>query len=352
MDVKAIGRLMDHKLDTALGRRAVLRLLRPAVLLALLVCSACGPTLATSAPPASPPTPTTPPSVDTEEPSAATEAPAATEEAAPPGSDVPLAALINGQPLRLADYERELGQYEADMPLRGIDPGSEEGQADLAQARAWILDWLITEILIVQAAEDAGGTVSDAEVDAILEEMIAENGGEEAFLAKLVERGETREDARAQVRTGLIVSKMNQQISEGVPSVAEHVHARHILVDTAEEAERIHAQLDGGADFSALAKQFSQDPNTRETGGDLGFFPRGILTAPEVEEAAFALQPGQYSDVVASLLGYHIVQVVERDPTRDVNPDNLRLLQEQVLQAWVEGLKAQATVEIFVDVSP
>jgi parvulin-like peptidyl-prolyl isomerase len=263
-----------------------------------------------------------------------------------------LAALVNGQPIYLADYERALGQYEADLPLRGIDPSSPEGQADLAQARSWILDFMITEELIVQAATEAGVTVSDAEVDAVMAEMVAENGGEEAFRAKLEEWGETYEDHREKERRGLIVMQMSQRVADSVPTVAEHVHARHILVDTQEEAERLHDQLDGGADFATLARTYSQDPNTREAEGDLGWFPRGILTVPKVEEVAFSLSPGQYSDVVPSLLGYHIVQVVERDPAREVSPDNLHLLQERVLQEWVEGLRTQADIQIFVDTAP
>jgi parvulin-like peptidyl-prolyl isomerase len=273
-------------------------------------------------------------------------------DAPSPTPEAPLAALVNGQPIYLADYERELGQYEADLPARGIDPSSAEGQADLAEARAWILDWMITEVLIEQAAAEANIVVSDADVNASMQEMATENGGEESFRAKLEERGETYEDAWQKVRSGLIVAAMNRYISEAVPTVTEHIHARHILVDTAEEAERLHAQLEAGADFAALAKAYSQDPNTRETGGDLGFFPRGILIAPEVEEAAFALQPGQFSDVVPSLLGYHIVQVVERDPARSVSPENLRLLQDRALQEWVEGLWARAVIQRFVETAP
>jgi parvulin-like peptidyl-prolyl isomerase len=330
----------------AMGKLAALPL--------LVLCTACGPALATSVAP-----------TPTHQAESQGEAPAPLETAAAPvdpspvpaapaspASEGPLAALVNDEPIYLADYERELGQYEADLPSRGIDPSSPEGQADLADARVWILDWMVTEKLIEQAAAEAGVMVSDEEVDAAMQEMIDENGGEESFMAKLAARGETYEDARQKVRVGLIVGAMNQRIIEGVPTVAEHVHARHILVDTSQEAERIHAQLQAGADFAALAKAYSQDPNTRETGGDLGFFPRGILTAPEVEEAAFALQPGQFSEVVPSLLGYHIVQVVERDPNREVSPDNLHLLQERALQEWVEGLWAQAVIQRFVETNP
>jgi parvulin-like peptidyl-prolyl isomerase len=71
-----------------------------------------------------------------------------------------------------------------------------------------------------------------------------------------------------------------------------------------------------------------------------------------VEEVAFALQPGQFSGVVISELGYHIVQVVERDPARQISQENLSLLQETAVQDWVERLWAQAEVERFVETAP
>jgi parvulin-like peptidyl-prolyl isomerase len=266
--------------------------------------------------------------------------------------DRPLAALVNDQPIYLSDYERELGRYEASLLSRGIDPNSTEGQTNLAQARTWILNVMIEQVLAEQAATAVGISVTDEEVDAYMQEMIAENGGEEQFRAKLTEWGETYEDAWQEVRTQLIGMTMTERIVEQVPTTAEHVHARHILVDTAEEAERILTQLQAGADFATLAKAYSQDTSTRDSGGDLGFFPRGILVAPEVEEVAFALQPGQFSGVVTSSLGYHIVQVVERDPARSVSPENLRLLQDRAVQEWIEGLWDQAVVERFIETAP
>jgi len=269
-----------------------------------------------------------------------------------PTPELPMAARVNGQPVYLADYERELGQYESSLLSRGIDPNSPEGQENLAQARDWVLNVMIEQALTEQAAAEAGVIVSDDEVDAYIQAMIEENGGEEAFQAKLAEWGETTEDAWHEVRAQLIGMAMTQRIVENVPTAAEHVHARHILVDTSAEAERILAQIQAGADFAALAKAYSQDSSTRESGGDLGFFPQGILVAPEVEDAAFALQPGQFSGVVTSPLGFHIVQVVERDPARPVSPENLRLMQDRAVQDWIEGLWAQATVEHFVEAGP
>jgi parvulin-like peptidyl-prolyl isomerase len=208
---------------------------------------------------------------------------------------------------------------------------------------------MIEQVLTEQAAEKAGIQVSEAELEQYMQDMVAESGGEEAFRAKLEEWGETYEHAKKEVRAQLIGMQMTQRVVSQVPESAEQVHARHILVDTKQEAQRIHSQLQAGADFAALAKAHSQDRSTREHGGDLGFFPRGILFSTEVEEAAFSLQPGQFSGVVSSPLGFHIVQVVERESERAIGTENLQLLREKAVQDWVESLWAQADVERFVE---
>ncbi|MDY7078411.1 MAG: peptidylprolyl isomerase [Chloroflexota bacterium] len=311
----------------------------------LVVLTACGPVLDTT-------TPSTNASVNTATTPVPTEPTVEPVSVPSPTPEPPLAARANGYPIYLADYERWLARYEASLPAQGIDPNSPEGQEKLAQHRDQVLNVMIEQALTEQAAMAAGIVVSDDEVNAYMQEVIAESGGEEAFRAKLAEWGETEEDAWREVRAQLIGMAMTQRVIENVPETAEHVHARHILVDTPQEAERILAQLQASADFATLARAYSQDISTRESGGDLGFFPRGILVAPEVEKVAFDLQPGQFSGVVTSVLGYHIVQVVDRDPAHPVSTENLRYLRNQAVQKWVEELWSQAVVERFIETTP
>ncbi len=270
----------------------------------------------------------------------------------PTPTERPLAARVNGEPIYLADYERELERYRSSLEAQGVAPDSEEGQERLNQARGWILNMMIEQVLTEQAAERAGVEVTEAEVEQELQDMAAESGGDEAFRAKLEEWGETYEHAREEVRAQLIGMKMTERVVAQVPDATEQVHARHILVDTQEEAQHIRSQVEAGADFAALAKARSQDRSTRDNGGDLGFFPRGILVASEVEQAAFSLQPGQVSDVITSAMGFHIVQVVERDPDRAISAENRQLLREQAVQDWVESLWTDAEIERFVEAAP
>ena len=90
----------------------------------------------------------------------------------------------------------------------------------------------------------------------------------------------------------------------------EEVHARHILVPTEDEAKAILAQLKGGADFAALAKEKSKDPGAAE-GGDLGYFTKDQMV-PEFAEVAFKLDKGQLSDPVKTQFGWHIIKVEDK----------------------------------------
>jgi peptidyl-prolyl cis-trans isomerase C len=132
---------------------------------------------------------------------------------------------------------------------------------------------------------------------------------------------------------------------------AEEVHARHILVDNEDLAKKIIAELKKGADFTALAKQYSKDPSGDHS-GDLGFFRKDEMV-PEFSAAAFALQPGQITDVpVHSQFGWHVIQVMERrkaaPPTFEQAHDELRqkAIQQGVQQA-VAAARTKVTVEKF-----
>lgn len=287
------------------------------------------------------PAPTTPPEPPTATPIPAT--PTATPE--------PLAALVNNDPIWLADYQRQMARYEASMTSAGQDPATAEGQAALAAGRAWVLDILIDQRLIVQAANAAGITVSDAELDATVASLRAEVG-EEAFQQWLAQEGMTLEEMRATLHNEMLATRMSNQVVAQIPTHAEHIQARHILVATEAEAQQILGQLQAGGDFAALAGVYSQDLSTRDSGGDLGYFPRGVLTAPEVEVAAFALQPGQISGIVPSGLGYHLIQVVTRTPDMEISPENLHLLQDTAVRAWLDGLRETAIIQRFVETTP
>ena len=235
------------------------------------------------------------------------------------------------------------------MAGQGFDLESEDGKARLAQMRRQVLDSMIEQVLIKQAAAQEGVAISDEELEATIQQSIEEGGGQASFEEWLQTSDLTYGDFKEEIRFQLLAQAIFERVTDSIPTTAEQVHARHIVVNTEEEAQAILTRLQAGEDFAALARQHSQDENTKEAGGDLGFFPRGLLLSPEVEEAAFALQPGQISEVVRSQFGYHIVQVLEKVPERPLPPELLNSLKEQAFAGWMQERWDGATIERFID---
>ena len=264
-------------------------------------------------------------------------APAATPTPAPPtATPVPLAARVNGEGIPLAAFQASLAQLQkADADLKKT--------ADEAAQRQRVLDDLVYTILLSQAAKSDGYTLSDADLEAKITELAGKIGGKEALQAWEAANGYTDESLRESLRASYAAAWERDRILAQVPDTVEQVHAQQILVSDEATAQGILQSLQSGSKFASLALKY--DP---ATGGDLGWFPKGYLTAPEVEAAAFSLQPGQTSEIIKSSLGYHIIQVIERDPQHPLSPDAKLTLQQAALKKWLEDRRAQSQVETLI----
>jgi peptidyl-prolyl cis-trans isomerase D len=122
----------------------------------------------------------------------------------------------------------------------------------------------------------------------------------------------------------------------------ERVRASHILLNTGgkdeaavrKQAEELLAKVKGGADFAALAKEYSEDPGSKVKGGDLDFFPRGQMV-PEFEASAFSLAPGQVSDLVKTQYGFHIIKVVDKQAATTQTLDQVRPRIQETLASQI-----------------
>lgn len=148
----------------------------------------------------------------------------------------------------------------------------------------------------------------------------------------------------------LLRDKLRQAVAAQVPEVEPQLKLSHILLKTREEAEAALARLSasgGGEDFALLAQELSQDPGTSSQGGDLGWAPRGTYD-PAFEEAAWALAPREISAIVETGFGFHIIQVLERDEARLLDPALMEQRREEAFLRWLEEHKAAARIERFL----
>lgn len=248
-----------------------------------------------------------------------------------------MAARVNGEGILLSDYEEELKRYQVALE----QTAQTEDQANASEV---VLDELVGQFLLAQSAALEGFKVEDAALDERYQELADQIGGEENLRTWISNNFFSEESFRRALKRDMAVVWMRNRILDSVPKTADQVHARQILVRSENEATAVERRLQVGTDFTEMA--FEYDPLT---GGDLGWFPAGYLLQPDVEKAAFTLQPGQFSAIIPTSYGYHIVYMIERDPEHPLSAEALKFVQRQALENWLTDKRAQSAVEFYVN---
>lgn len=253
----------------------------------------------------------------------------------PTATAVPLAALVNGEPITMEEFQNELSQFLA--------VHDESGTNLATDAEKFVLDDMINQVLLAQAAYESGYYIDESDLQSRMDELAEVIGGTQELINWYTEHGYTEPGFRIALARSVAAAWMRDHIISEVPETAEQVHARQILLYNEEQANEVYDLLQSGQDFESLA--INNDP---VTGGDLGWITRGYLTQAAVEEAAFRLEPGEYSQVIKTDLGYHIVQVVENDPQRKLDLDAYAILQTQAIKLWLEARRGESEVQILL----
>jgi parvulin-like peptidyl-prolyl isomerase len=243
-----------------------------------------------------------------------------------------MALLVNGEGITLVEFNAEVERYTSEQTARGRT-------VDSATATSAVIEDLVAQLLMAQAAQANGFTLDAASLQARVDSLATQIGGAGALSGWKSAHGYSDQAFRSALKRASEAAWMRDKIISTVPSTGEQVHVQQILLYNQDTAVSFLSQLNGGADFNELA--FRADPVTR---GDLGWVPRGYLLNAQIEEAAFNLAVGQHSDVITTEVGFHILRVLERDPDRPLSPDALLSLQELALTKWIEEQRAQANV--------
>jgi parvulin-like peptidyl-prolyl isomerase len=259
----------------------------------------------------------------------------------PTATPEPAAARVNGEAILIVDFEEELRRYETAKQEAGIDLATLDGYENQ------VLQALIDRKLLAQGARASGIEIETSAVNTTMQELAVELGGNEAMGAWLAETGYTLESFKLALAEDMLAADMVDLILQDLPENVEQVHARHILLASEADASFVLEQLAANADFGRLANLYSRDASTKPDGGDLGWFPRGGLLFPEVESAAFELQPGEISGIVASDLGYHIIETLEK-AERPLSPNDLRRQQEHAVEDWITAQRESANIELLI----
>ena len=245
-------------------------------------------------------------------------------------------ARVNGEEIASDAFQVQIDLYQAAQQSAGTELATENVQQT-------VLDDMVNRLLLAQGAHNEGFILDEATLEQRLSALIEQAGGQEAFDQWLSQHGYTADLFRQELGIEIEAAWMRNQITEAVPTSAEQVEARQILLADAFSAERLVGQLENGSTFDQIVT--NNDPQRL---GYLGWFPRGYLLQPEVEEAAFALQPGEYSGVIETELGFHLVEVLDRDPARLLSPQARLRLQIDALQDWLSGQRNQSQIEVFL----
>ncbi len=253
----------------------------------------------------------------------------------------PLAALVNGIAIYQSDFDAHFARFVAAQSEGESQVGTNLAPSD---QQALVLQEMIDSLLLAQAAEAIGYQPGDDLVAERIEALQVAIGGETALADWQEMYGYTPETFLKDFTQSLTAAWMRDQIAADVPATTLQVHARQILLYNFEDAQEVLDQLLSGTDFGVQARVY--DPLGL---GDLGWFPKGVLTEPAIEEAAFSLEIGEISPAIETPLGFHIIQVIGRDEDRQLDGQARLTLQFTALAEWLEAQRADSDIQIFLD---
>lgn len=226
---------------------------------------------------------------------------------------------------------------ETEVSLAAADFANELAQVPEAQRRGILVNVLVDMELLAQAGEDAG--LDKAPEFEKRVEFLRRRALRNAFVEQELVNSLTDEEVKA---------AYDRQIASFKPQ--EELRARHILVGSREEAEKIIAELDAGGSFEELAAENSTD-GTAQNGGDLGYFSRGQMVDP-FEDAVFELEAGSYTkEPVETQFGWHVIKLEDKrmsapPPLADVEDQVRTILLRQKFEETMAALRAKYKVEI------
>ncbi len=286
--------------------------------------------------------------------------------------------IVNDTPITEADVNLEVKRilFQAKAMQQPID------ESMMGSMRDKVIDSLINRELLYQKSKTMGITTDTAEIDNSIDQIKQRLEAGQSFESLLAEMGITTETMRTQVGQANAIQKLMEMVVYPRAMVSEkesriffennpqyfkkpeEIKASHILIQVAPDAgneeklaarkkiEDIQKKLEAGGDFADLARQYSEGPS-KVSGGDLGYFDRKKMVKP-FADAAFALKPGEVSDIVETRFGFHLIKVYDKKAKSVYVFENIKdrlteMLRQQKIQdetvLYIEELRKTADVK-------
>jgi parvulin-like peptidyl-prolyl isomerase len=145
----------------------------------------------------------------------------------------------------------------------------------------------------------------------------------------------------------ILRTKMFDSVTASIPNIADQVRVRDIVVGSQDDANKVITRLSNGENWDAITSEVSLDTNTKDYGGDLGWFPKGAsAVSTEIETAAFEMTIGE-TRIVQVSSNWHVIQLVGKDSNRPIREDYLLSIKEAAFSQWLQKLKDAATIKTF-----
>jgi foldase protein PrsA len=261
-------------------------------------------------------------------------------------------------------WKQAEAQYKSQ---EGAPPFPSPDSTQYNQLKASIVNYLVQNQIIKAKAAEMKVTVTDKQLADRMKQIVQQVGGQKKLDKLLKQQAVTQAQLEEQLKAQMLQDAVQQKVYAGIKvtpeqvqkyyddpanksqfNTPESVDARHILVKTKAEAEKVRALLEADntdANWKKVAKEYSTDPGSKNNGGSLGNFPKGRMVKP-FEDAAFGLEVGEISQPVKTQFGYHVIEVTKKTPAAKQTLEQAKATIEQQLKyqkqatAWEDWLKA------------
>ena len=264
-------------------------------------------------------------------------------------------------------WQQAEAQYKSQ---EGAPPFPSPDSTQYNQLKASIVNYLVQNEIIKEKAAEMGVKVTDKQLDDRMKQIVEQVGGQKKLDKLLKEQSVTQAQLELQLQAQMLQDAVQQKVNDGIKvtqeqiqkyfddpanknqfSVPESVDARHVLVKTKAEAKKVRALLEADnsdANWKKVAAEYSTDPGSKDSGGDLGNFPKGRMVK-QFEDVAFDIEVGTVSQPVKTQFGYHVIEVTKKTPASEQTLEEAKKTIEEQLKyqkqatAWEDWLKQAMT---------